>query len=207
MQVPTIILELIINDVIENDIFMIGCVIQISSLFYNIVKPIVTDKESLLFKKYEIIVCKSVCERVCKAARLGQKDLIDFYLKKDAAHQTIVRWKRNIWNDLLHEASVGGHKSLIDYFVERGANNWNLGLAGATVGNNEYLIKFFIEKGANNWNLGLCAASVRNNKNLINYFIEKGANNWHCAINHAIYHDHKNLIEFFWKKIWNETLN
>src|SRR5690348_7899729 len=56
--------------------------------------------------------------------RENRKDLIDFFISKEAAD----------WNSVLYEASLGGHKDLVDFFILQGASDWNWALSGASEG-------------------------------------------------------------------------
>ena len=49
----------------------------------------------------------------------------------------------------LYGASLGGHKDLVDFFIEKGANNWNGALRGASEGGHKYLVDFFENRIAN----------------------------------------------------------
>jgi len=56
-------------------------------------------------------------------------------------------------NKAVEELAKGGMKNidLINFFIEKGANNWDFGMYGAAIRGNRDLIQFFIDKGANNW--------------------------------------------------------
>ncbi len=49
----------------------------------------------------------------------------------------------------LNRSAKSGNISLVEYFIDKGANNWNWGMEGAA---HKDLVEFFISKGANNWN-------------------------------------------------------
>ena len=40
---------------------------------------------------------------------------------------------------------------MVEFFVERGADDWSLGMGGAAQGGHRELVDYFIELGANNW--------------------------------------------------------
>ena len=58
-----------------------------------------------------------------------------------------------IGTDGLNGACQGGHKDLVLFMIEKGANDWNWGLNGACQGGHKDLALLMIEKGANNWNV------------------------------------------------------
>jgi hypothetical protein len=43
-------------------------------------------------------------------------------------------------------AAEGGHKELVDFFIEKGADNWNLGMEGSIEGGHRELVNFFQNK-------------------------------------------------------------
>ena len=46
-------------------------------------------------------------------------------------------------------ATDGGHKDLVEFFVEKGADDWDWAMEHAIRKGHEDLQKFFIKKGAN----------------------------------------------------------
>jgi hypothetical protein len=89
--------------------------------------------------------------------------------------------------------------NLIDFFIEKGANNWNLGMCGAAEGGHKELIDFFIEKGARDWNDGMREAE-KGHKELVDFFIKKGADKWNLGMYNAAFGGHKELVDFFIEK-------
>ena len=53
--------------------------------------------------------------------------------------------------------------------------DWNLGLMAACRGGHRDLVDFMIEKGADDWNSGLFYACLRGYRDLVNLMISKGA--------------------------------
>ena len=76
-------------------------------------------------------------------------------------------------NKGMHGAAKGGHKDLVDFFIEKGANDWNSGMRGAANGGHKDLVDFFIKKGANDWNSGMYAAANGCHKDLVEFFKNK----------------------------------
>jgi ankyrin repeat protein len=83
----------------------------------------------------------------------------------------IDRWKKfvNIESSdrCLYEASTQGHKDLVHFFINKGANDWNFALHCASQGGHKDLIQFFIDKGATDWNSALSGASQGGHKDLV----------------------------------------
>jgi hypothetical protein len=71
----------------------------------------------------------------------------------------------------LRESSKTGHKDLVHFFIDKGANDWNEGLEGASQGGHKDLVQFFIDKGADKWNGGLEYATLGGNKDLGEYHV------------------------------------
>jgi hypothetical protein len=46
----------------------------------------------------------------------------------------------------MYKAAEGGHKELVDFFIEKGANKWNWGIYYATEGGHKEMINFFQQK-------------------------------------------------------------
>jgi hypothetical protein len=115
------------------------------------------------------------------------------------------KWKQLINHEssdrCLYKASKQGHKDLVQFFIDKGANDWNWALSGASLGGHKDLVEFFINKGANDWNMALYAASIGGHKDLVQLFIDKGANDWKWALCYAKLGGHRDLVEFFNQKM------
>ena len=84
-------------------------------------------------------------------------------------------------NRSMKSASQGGYTdflAVVDFFIEKGADDWDSGMGGATKGGHKDLIDFFIEKGAEDWNRGMAKAAGKGYKDLVDFFIGKGADWW-----------------------------
>jgi hypothetical protein len=75
-------------------------------------------------------------------------------------------------------AANGGHRDLVDLFIQRGATNWKWGMYRAAEGGHRDLVDFFIKKGATDWNWGMSGAAEGGHRDLVDFFIQKGANTW-----------------------------
>jgi len=95
----------------------------------------------------------------------------------------------------LYHASLNGHKNVCDYLIaERGANNFNHALCGALYGNQPKLVDFFIEKGANDFNCLWYACSSGNEK-LVKLILDKGGKDYLIGLNGACKHGHLNIAK------------
>ena len=125
-------------------------------------------------------------------AVLGNKYLFDHFIALGVT----------AWNDGLKGACIGGHKDLVQFFIEKGAvltlEMCNMGLERAIKQNDMDLIMFFMGKSSPNH--GLLEATKIADKNLVLFFIEKGANNFNFALQIAISNGHQELIDFFISK-------
>ena len=79
-------------------------------------------------------------------------------------------------NDNLCNCIVNKDYFLVDYFIDKGANDWN-GAMKQAAGNNYFgLVKYFIRKGANDLNRAMRCAAMKNHLNMVKFLIDKGAN-------------------------------
>src|SRR3989344_4264525 len=96
-----------------------------------------------------------------EAARIGSLEHVNIHL-------------RAIMNKGMCDAAKGGHKELVEFFIQKGANDWNWGMRCAAEGGHKELVDLFVKNGANEWNDGL---SWSNSTNLKIFFIDQGADN------------------------------
>jgi len=154
---------------------------RVSKLFYSYFgSNDRMDKWREKYKKETLIHCFSIacCE--------GDKELAELFISK-LGEKTDLTTK-------IFFASRGGHKSIVDFLISKGADHWEIGLFGASLEGHRDLVEFFISKGANNWNDGLRGACINASKLLVEFFISKGANNWDNALNYATSEEIKELI-------------
>jgi hypothetical protein len=95
------------------------------------------------------------------------------------------------WNWGLYGACKGGHLSLANLIIIKGANNWNSGLRGACVGGHLELANLMISKGANDWDWALTGACNGDHINLVITMILEGATRCMWC---------KRSIQYHWKK-------
>ncbi len=63
------------------------------------------------------------------------------------------------------------------------------------------VVEFFIEKRANDWDLGMGGAAERGHRDLVDFFIKKGARDWKLGMRRAKQGGHKDLAKFFFEKL------
>ena len=71
-------------------------------------------------------------------------------------------------------AAECGHKELVEFFIEYGANDWNYGMCISAQGGNKELVDLFIKKGADDFDGGLIWSETASLKI---FFIDQGASN------------------------------
>ena len=76
-------------------------------------------------------------------------------------------------NQGLSNTAKIGHKELVDYFINKGANHWNYGMFSAAQVGHKDLVDFFISKGADCWNLGMLYAGECGHTELEEFFLQK----------------------------------
>jgi hypothetical protein len=101
----------------------------------------------------------------------------------------------NNWNRALAEAAKGGHLPVVQFLIDKGANNWNWALAYAASGGHLPLVQFFIDKGANDWNWALAGAASGGQLLLVQFLIDKGANDWNRALAEAAFGGHLPVVQ------------
>lgn len=131
-----------------------------------------------------------------KITEKGMKniDLIQLFIKLD---------KTESWDRFMYGAAKGGHKDLVEFFINKGADNWSYGLSGATQSGNLDLVDFFVKKGANDkivdFNEGLYIAAKNGDEKMVNYFIKKGADDIQFGLYGAKQSKNSDLIRFFYR--------
>lgn len=117
----------------------------------------------------------------------GYFDLIQFFIFKGGHKEQGLRG-----------AAKGGHKELVNFFLEKGMKFLSYGVSGAAEGGNMDLINFLISKRANDWeDQGLIGAAKGGHKKLVDFFISEGAYSWNYALEAAAEGGHRDLIDFF----------
>jgi len=150
-----------------------------------------------------------------KLAKYGMKniDLIDFFIQKSVNdsnfdHKYLLNLDfehKYLLNLGMEKAASGGHRDLVQFFIEKGADNWNDGMMSAAKGGDKDLVNFFIEKGADYyWNFGMLRAARGGHRDLVQFFIEKGADHWDWGMLSAAEGGHRDLVQFFIQKGANE---
>ena len=108
------------------------------------------------------------------AAKAGRRDVVELFYVMTSERQRVS--KR--YDDGMNGAACGGHRGLVEYFIERGASDWNRGMAGAAWKGHKELVELFIKQGASNFDGGMFWAAWGGHKELVDFFIERGAHNW-----------------------------
>ena len=130
---------------------------------------------------------------IYRAARAGRRDVVELLIKRGdtnwngglfgaALGSHVVTSERQRvskrYDDGMNGAACGGHRGLVEYFIERGASDWNRGMAGAAWKGHKELVELFIKQGASNFDGGMFWAAWGGHKELVDFFIERGAHNW-----------------------------
>lgn len=121
--------------------------------------------------------------------------------------------KQVIWDDYMFYACDSGNNELVNYFINKGANNWNDCLRRACTYGHIEIIELMISKGANCWNEALQSACFNRNKNIIQIvelMISKGATDWGECMKMACMNNQTQIIEICIANgatNWNECMN
>jgi hypothetical protein len=63
------------------------------------------------------------------------------------------------WDMGLREASKNNNWNIVEFFIQKGADDWNRGMRSAAKGGHIHIVEYFIQKGANWWEFGMCGAA------------------------------------------------
>ena len=82
-------------------------------------------------------------------------------------------------------ACSNNNTQIIDFLLERGANDWDTGLGGACGGDNMAVALRIISYGASDWNRSLYEAVSNDHPQLAAFLIEKEADDWEAGFRGA----------------------
>lgn len=129
------------------------------------------------------------------AASNGNMDFVDFFLQKGADV-----------NYGLAGASLKGDIKLINYFLDKGAEDLNEAIAYASKGGSSETVSYLVNKALEkdidiNWNRALNNAAGKGNLNLVEYFIDvRGADDLDNAMTSAIIGNHYDVVKYLISK-------
>ena len=120
-------------------------------------------------------------------------------------------------NEGLIGACEGGHICIVNWIIEKGADDWNQGLLSACLGGNFQIVLLMIEKlkdsnkfDDSEWNEDFFQhACEGGNLDIIKLMIQKGANNWDMGLCIGCNKQNYNLIKLMIEKgatAWDEGL-
>lgn len=132
------------------------------------------------------------------AAKINHEDFIEYLIKEGRSY------KNNLLNLGLEGATEANNMDLINFFIDKGADNFKKPLRIAAKNGNINLIDFFLDKDVNDLdvidlNQSMFQAATENRKNIIDYLIEKGANdndNLHYGMIGAAKGGNLNLLKY-----------
>lgn len=157
------------------------------------------------------------------ASRGGQNDVFKFFIRRGASdfywplkyaamknHRHIVdyilslkpHWDKMTLNNGMAGAAEGGHRDLVELFIQRGADNWIKGATGAARGGHEDLVDFFMARTDRREDLldsVLVGAAEGGHIHLVEKSIKLGATRLGWALASAAANGHKNVVEFLLK--------
>lgn len=110
----------------------------------------------------------------------------------------------------LQGACNGGHRDIIEYMIQKGANDFNCGLLyGTCSGGHLDIAEYMIELGASEFDYGLEGACESGHLDLAEYMIQKGANKFEDALSIALQNRHPRVIKMLSKytKLEQKHLN
>ena len=122
-------------------------------------------------------------------------DLINFFINKGVDKDDL--------NWAMEEAAKAGDKKLIEFLIDKGADDWNRGMLRAIESGKLSLVKYFVIKGANHhWDTGLRYSAREGDIEMAEYFLKKGAYNLTEALEEALdMEDNYEMIDFLQRTI------
>lgn len=105
------------------------------------------------------------------------------------------------WDDALDYAARSGKREVVDWVFEQYEDaDLDQGLFGAAVAQDRDMIDYFLEKGAQDYNLAFEAASIVGNLQLLKFFEELGASDWASAFFGAVADGHLDVVQYILQK-------
>lgn len=116
----------------------------------------------------------------------GNKDIIQLFIDRGI----------DSWNSGLNGACSGGHMEIIEQMINYGATNWNDGMnAACSRYHSEHIINYMIQKGANDWEGGLLRASKAGRLTNIKLMVRHGATNLNQALLLHLKNSHRSRLD------------
>jgi hypothetical protein len=88
-------------------------------------------------------------------------------------------------DDILYEASAGGHVEIVKWVVEKGATDWDSALFWTCDRGQMKMAKWLVEKGATDWNRALFGACTMGRMEIAKWLAKIGATDWDSALSGA----------------------
>lgn len=125
--------------------------------------------EQRLAREYQI----SLDDRLCKYAKKGDWRMVRFIMLKAKGDWGPGLVEEDVMMAGLMGAARGGHLDLVQFFVERGADDWDFAIEAAARGGDGKIIAFILEKSKGNFNpgCGLCGAARSGRLELVKFFL------------------------------------
>ena len=153
---------------------------------YDINRAIINSGNKDLIYKLNKIDSHLLDVGLLISARKGNRELVDFYLKKGA---------NPIFTTI--GALQGNQLDLFQEFNKKQEISANNGLEYSAQAGNKELMNLFIRKGADEYNAALRSAALTGQRHVLDFLIQKGANDWQGALNYAVEGGRKELFDFF----------
>jgi len=123
-------------------------------IFYGLKACIQTDNMELINfyfnlldikSNFNTLVLQSYINCMSYSIKFNNEKLLSYFLSKINNFE-IVPIEIQIWNIGLRRSAKAGNEKLVDFFINKGANDWKGGLISANKGNHTNLITFFKNK-------------------------------------------------------------
>ncbi len=162
----------------------------------------------------------SCYEALKEGARNGHEKVVEFLLDGDVreeyyttaidhanggrhfklAEMVIEKWisfsyERPKWGRVLLYAAMAGSVKMVNFIIEKGADNYNEALWRASDYGHLDVAKLLIEKGANSYNYAMAHGAEIGHMEMVNFMLEKGADDYSTAMVYAARGGHMEIVK------------
>lgn len=140
----------------------------------------------IVYKMWEKGVTTYEYSAIC-AAIGGHLHILELLLSKTIG--TV-----ELYNRILRAAARSGHLNVVNYVLNRGANDYNDAMFNASWGGHINLIDIMLSVGATDYNSSMAGAAASGHIDIVDKMLQLGANNYQSAINEATFINRSDIV-------------
>ena len=103
-------------------------------------------------------------------------------------------------NEIMANASEGGHMEIVQLMLKKGANYYDHAMASAALGGHMDIMRLMLNKGANDYNEAMAEAARGGHMDIVQLMLSKGANKYNWAMPSAAYGGHIAIVKLMLEK-------